>query len=236
MRPRGAFSSSAIRSLSGRARSSLRFFPACTSKIAMYAENTTSRTSPSYHAREFPHQPSPTSKTLAMIKTGRSSFSDSFCTGKKCMRAESPKMSSILAILLPTTLPIAMSVECPIADVTETASSGILVPNATTVSPMTSGEILHFFAIPALPSTNQSAPFTSRTSPTIKRKICNANICIFFFCKQPKTAEILNRSGCFYHRLLVFPAAVFVFLTASARATLRLPFHLIFQHFGTICR
>ena len=85
-------------------------------------------------------------------------------------------MRKILAILLPTTLPTAMSVECWMAEVTDTASSGALVPNATTVSPITSGGILHFWAMPELPPTNQSAPFTSNTKPRISKKIHKYNI------------------------------------------------------------
>ena len=84
-------------------------------------------------------------------------------------------------MLLPTTFPIEISVECCTADVTETASSGALVPNATIVSPITKGEMRHFFAIPAPPSTNQSAPFTKSASPRISKKICNASIS-FFLC------------------------------------------------------
>ena len=62
-----------------------------------------------------------------------------------------------------------------VADRKDTASSGALVPNATTVSPMTSGEIPHFPAAPALPSTNQSAPFTRSAKPRTRRNICNAS-------------------------------------------------------------
>ena len=88
-------------------------------------------------------------------------------------------MSNMLTILLPTTLPMEMSVACWTADVTETQSSGALVPKATIVRPMMSGETRHLPAIPALPSTNQSAPLTRSTNPTIKRKIQRYNMYVF---------------------------------------------------------
>jgi hypothetical protein len=53
--------------------------------------------------------------------------------------ADRPRIKSTLKILLPTTLPTAMSV-CPeMADCTLTAISGELVPKATMVRPIISG-------------------------------------------------------------------------------------------------
>ena len=100
-----------------------------------------------------------------------SSTSEARRTGSLQMSAETPRMSRMFAMLLPTTLPMDRSVDPVAADVTDTASSGMDVPNATTVSPMTSGEMRHLPAIPAAPSTKKSAPLTSRTSPTMMRKI-----------------------------------------------------------------
>ncbi len=50
-------------------------------------------------------------------------------------------MSSTLQMLLPTTFPSARSAWPERAEPTLTASSGALVPKATTVKPMTSGEM-----------------------------------------------------------------------------------------------
>ena len=57
------------------------------------------------------------------------------------MSADAPRMNSTLKMLLPTTLPTAMSALPASADDTLTAISGELVPNATMVRPMTSGEM-----------------------------------------------------------------------------------------------
>jgi hypothetical protein len=77
--------------------------------------------------------------------------------------AHTPTISRMLKTLLPTTFPMAMS-DTPLrtAD-TLTAISGELVPNATTVSPTTSGEIPADNAIRDAPRTSPSAPATSRT-------------------------------------------------------------------------
>ena len=50
-----------------------------------------------------------------------------------------------------------------------TAASGALVPKATIVNPTINAGILNAFAILELPSTNQSAHFTSKTNPIIIR-------------------------------------------------------------------
>ena len=126
---------------------------------------------PSHHSRAFPHTPSATRRTLASSSTGISSTSEDLRTGSLQMSAETPRMSSMFAMLLPTTFPIERSAEPVAAEVAETASSGMDVPNATTVSPMTSGDTRHFSATPAAPSTKKSAPLTRSTSPTMMRNI-----------------------------------------------------------------
>ena len=75
-------------------------------------------------------------------------------------------------MLLPTTLPIAMSTLPPWAAPTETAISGALVPNATTVSPTTSGETPNESASRLAPRTSASAPATSSTSPMPTQNSC----------------------------------------------------------------
>ena len=49
--------------------------------------------------------------------------------------AHTPKMRKVLKMFEPTTLPMAMSVWPPIAEITLIVNSGIDVPTATTVSP-----------------------------------------------------------------------------------------------------
>jgi len=72
----------------------------------------------------------------------------------------------MLKMLLPITLPIAIS-PCPVkADRRLTTSSGALVPKATTVSPITSGETRSAAATATAPRTSSSAPAVSTASPT----------------------------------------------------------------------
>jgi hypothetical protein len=81
------------------------------------------------------------------------------------MIAEIPNISSILAIFDPTTLPKAIAVLPDKALVTETTSSGVDVPNATTVNPITIGLIFSFRATADAPSTSKSAAFINIPSP-----------------------------------------------------------------------
>lgn len=83
-----------------------------------------------------------------------------------------PRMKRTLNILLPTTLPRAIS-GCPLkVDCKLTASSGELVPNDTTVKPTTRGEIPSEEAMRDAPLTSKSAPNINNTSPAPKiRKV-----------------------------------------------------------------
>ena len=74
-------------------------------------------------------------------------------------------MNSTLKILLPTTLPSAISTWPDQADCTDTAISGALVPKATTVRPTTSGEMPKEIASFEAPRTSSSAPTTRAISP-----------------------------------------------------------------------
>src|SRR5687767_2677563 len=75
-------------------------------------------------------------------------------------------------MLDPTTLPNDRPVLPASAAETFTASSGVLVPNATTVSPMTIGETPSRRATADAPRTSASAPATSRARPTtISRRL-----------------------------------------------------------------
>ena len=74
-------------------------------------------------------------------------------------------MNKTLKMLLPTTLPMAKS-GLPLRQAsTETANSGALVPKATMVSPITSGEIRTAAASFEAPRTNNSPPPTNTASP-----------------------------------------------------------------------
>ena len=83
---------------------------------------------------------------------------------------EMPRIKKTLEILLPSTLPMAISV-LPLALATIlTNSSGVEVPKATTVRPMTRSEMLNLLAIEEAPSTRKSAPLINRTNPSKKRR------------------------------------------------------------------
>ena len=81
--------------------------------------------------------------------------------------AQHPKTTSRLKILEPSTLLTARSLLPRSAAVTLTESSGILVPNATTVRPMMIVGTFNIFATLELPSTKKSAPLINNTNPMI---------------------------------------------------------------------
>lgn len=87
--------------------------------------------------------------------------------------AVNPKISVILTILDPMTLPIAISAVAPGATVSDaiklTASSGRDVPKATNVKPITKGDTLNFLAMDEDDATKKSAPFTKKINPTISK-------------------------------------------------------------------
>ena len=83
-------------------------------------------------------------------------------------RAAAHNTSQVLAIFEPITFHKASSV-CPLrAESTFTKSSGALVPNATIVSPITSGEIQKRAARAEAHDTNMSAHLIKIISPTSK--------------------------------------------------------------------
>jgi hypothetical protein len=73
-------------------------------------------------------------------------------------RAARPRISAMLAMLEPTTLPTATSLAPESAASTDTTSSGALVPNATTVSPMASDETPRRMANADAPRISHSPP------------------------------------------------------------------------------
>ena len=72
----------------------------------------------------------------------------------------------MLMMFEPKILVIAKSVEPSATDTMFTTNSGIDVPNATTVRPITKSLIPNRLAIADAPSTSQSAPFTRAMKPT----------------------------------------------------------------------
>ncbi len=74
------------------------------------------------------------------------------------IRAAIPRIRAMFATFEPTTLPIAMSPLCRTEATTPTSSSGIEVPMATTVSPMTSALTPRLRASRDAPRISTSAP------------------------------------------------------------------------------
>ena len=119
-----------------------------------------------------PSSASAQSSSEAPIITGTSWRMSCALTTSGATSAETPRMNSTLKMLLPTTLPMAMSTWPVCADCTETAISGALVPKATIVSPTTSGDTPKEMAIREAPRTRDSAPTTSRTRPRKNQANC----------------------------------------------------------------
>ena len=71
--------------------------------------------------------------------------------------AERPRIRAILAMLLPI-LPTAMSLKCLMPAITLVTSSGMEVPKATIVRPITTGLMCNACANLAEPVTSHSAP------------------------------------------------------------------------------
>ena len=93
-------------------------------------------------------------------------------TSSGVINAEMPRISSTLAMLLPTTLPIARSGVPASAEPTDTAISGALVPKATTVRPTTSGDTPKETARREAPLTIRSAPTTRMVRPRANIRAC----------------------------------------------------------------
>src|SRR3989344_1082861 len=99
--------------------------------------------------------------------------------------AESPRISRILAMLLPKILPMAISVLPWMLAKILTINSGADVPNATMVSPITKAEMPNFLAIDEAPSTKKSAPLTRKANPAIRKIYGIAlNIILYYFTEN----------------------------------------------------
>ena len=115
-----------------------------------------------------PSNPSASSSRLAPIMIGTSWRISWMLTTSGAISALMPRMNSTLKMLLPTTLPMAMSVLPSSTAPTLTATSGALVPKATMVSPTTSGLMPNDRASLDAPRTSTLAPMTSRIRPPRK--------------------------------------------------------------------
>ncbi len=112
-----------------------------------------------------PSASSPASSRDATIISGTSRRISWAAVAIGRTRAASPRIRPRFAIFEPTTLPTATSARPFSAPCTLTASSGALVPKATTVRPMTSDERPKRRASAAAPLTSHSAPSHSATRP-----------------------------------------------------------------------
>ena len=96
--------------------------------------------------------------------------------GSGYMAAEIPSMCRMLAILLPITLPMAIS-ELPLTLETRlTSSSGVEVPKDTMVNPITRSDNPNFFPKEIEPRTKKSAPLIRITKPSKNRMNCNTRV------------------------------------------------------------
>ena len=95
----------------------------------------------------------PVNSKLVKIKKTMSFLTNFKSTFIVATRAHIPNMNSMLNMLLPTILLIAIALLPSIAAATLTAASGALVPNATTVKPIISVGTLSTFAMLLAPST-----------------------------------------------------------------------------------
>ena len=86
------------------------------------------------------------------------------------MVADTPRISSMLAMLLPTTLPMATSPLPLRAEEMPTNSSGDDVPIPTMVRPMMKLDILARWAIATDESTNRSADSSNSPKPMTRNK------------------------------------------------------------------
>ena len=98
-----------------------------------------------------------------------------FVNDMEIIIAEKPTISSVLKTLLPTTFPTLISALPSRALKKLTTNSGMLVPIATTVRPITISLTFHLRAMLDAPSVNLSAPQITIEIP-IKSKMMSRNI------------------------------------------------------------
>ena len=99
----------------------------------------------------------------ARMERGISYCRERFCEVTGQMSAVTPRITNVLMMFEPRMFVIARSVEPSATETMFTTNSGIDVPKATTVRPMTRSLIPNRLAIADAPSTSQSAPLTRST-------------------------------------------------------------------------
>ena len=109
--------------------------------------------------------------TDARIHRGISLLNVPFVMLMGTIAAVQPTIIKVLNMLLPTTLPNAISALPFSAETILTVSSGADVPNATIVSPITRLDIWKRLAIEAAPSVRALAPINIRANPPMSRTI-----------------------------------------------------------------
>ena len=103
-------------------------------------------------------------------------------------KAAKPRTKSMLAMLLPTTLPMFNAEWSERSAVSPTASSGEPVPQATTVKPTTNDETPNVRASCAAPRTSSSAPPSIMASPpTNNARVIEVNVSLEMLtvCSSP---------------------------------------------------
>ncbi len=113
-----------------------------------------------------PSSPIKSGTTATPSITGTSRRISLFCTISGATSALAPRISSTLHTLLPMAFPSATSPFALSAAPAETASSGLLVPKLTTVSPTINGGTPNTPAMRLAPRTSTSAPPMSSTNPS----------------------------------------------------------------------
>ena len=143
----------------------------------IYAINRTRRMAPSMRERIFPPaRPNMTRRRVAAMLIGisRLRLVGEIAIGR--ISDVTPRISRVLKMLEPITLPTAMSALPLIAPMKLTTISGAEVPMPTIVRPITNSLTPSLRAIDDDPSTRISDPTTTRTRPRSNSRMSNHNI------------------------------------------------------------
>ena len=140
----------------------------------MYIKTANSTNSTPASMREmFPSKHMSNKATEATMAKGISFFTVAGSIIMGVTKAAQPTINKVLKMLEPTTLPTAMSGVSFKADMKLTKNSGIDVPIATIVSPITICDICIRSAIATAPSVSLSAPHNTKAMPAIIQIIFN---------------------------------------------------------------
>jgi len=106
-----------------------------------------------------------------------------------------PTIASVLKTFEPMTLPTAMSDVPFTADISDTKNSGIDVPMATTVSPMTICGTFIFCASDVAPSVRRSAPHSTNTAPMMINKTLSMVVISYLWVQRYKKSPNVHTLG-----------------------------------------